>query len=190
MIAAAQPGEKVRTVAIPIWANQGINAWMTAAGIEDGRLLRSVSKSGKINRDTLSGLYYSARWNTAGHRIVYLAESPAGALVESLVRTELNERNWPRFYDLMQSTAPDEIEIETLNVSAGDDWKRLPIITRGLGDDWLNSKRPALVRVPSAIMPNTWNVLLNPEHLAAGQIRIIETTKVDYDPRLFQKLGV
>jgi integrase len=27
---------------------------MTAAGIEDGRRLRSVSKSGKVNRDTLS----------------------------------------------------------------------------------------------------------------------------------------
>jgi integrase len=46
-------GRRIRTVAIPIWVKQGINAWMTAAGIEDGRLLRSVSKSGKINRDTL-----------------------------------------------------------------------------------------------------------------------------------------
>jgi RES domain-containing protein len=136
------------------------------------------------------GLYYSARWHTAGHRIVYLAESPAGALVESLVHTELNERSWPRFYDLMQIAAPDDIEIETLNVLAGDDWKRLPSIARGLGDEWLNSKRTALGRVPSAIMPNTWNVLLNPEHFAAGQIRIVETTRADYDPRLFQKLGV
>ena len=33
---------------------QVINAWRTAAGIEDGRLLRSVSKSGKVNRDALS----------------------------------------------------------------------------------------------------------------------------------------
>lgn len=46
-------GRRIRTVAIPIWVKHGINAWMTAAGIEDGRL-RSVSKSGKINRDTLS----------------------------------------------------------------------------------------------------------------------------------------
>jgi len=136
------------------------------------------------------GLYYSARWHTAGHRIVYLAESAAGALVESLVYTELNERNWPRFYDLMQIAALDDIEIETLNVPMGDDWKRFPIITRGLGDGWLNSKRTALARVPSAILPNTWNVLLNPEHLAAGQIRIIETTKTEYDLRLFPKLGV
>jgi integrase len=47
-------GRRIRTVAIPIWVKQGINAWMTAAEIEDGRLLRSVSKSGKVNRDTLS----------------------------------------------------------------------------------------------------------------------------------------
>jgi integrase len=37
----------------PIWIKQGINAWMTAAQIEDGRLLRPVSKSGKILRDEL-----------------------------------------------------------------------------------------------------------------------------------------
>jgi len=47
-------GRRIRTVAVPIWVKHGINAWMIAAGIEDGRLLRSVSKSGKINRDTLS----------------------------------------------------------------------------------------------------------------------------------------
>jgi integrase len=47
-------GRRIRTVAIPIWVKQSINAWMTVAGIEDGRLLRSVSKSGKVNRDTLS----------------------------------------------------------------------------------------------------------------------------------------
>ena len=47
-------GRRIRTVAIPIWVKQGIDVWMTAAEIEKGRLLRSVSKSGKVNRDTLS----------------------------------------------------------------------------------------------------------------------------------------
>jgi integrase len=46
-------GGRIRTVAVPIWVKQGINAWMTAAKIEDGRLLRPVSKSGKILRDEL-----------------------------------------------------------------------------------------------------------------------------------------
>jgi integrase len=47
-------GRRKRTVTIPIWVKQGIDAWMTAAGIEDCRLLRSISKSGKVNRDMLS----------------------------------------------------------------------------------------------------------------------------------------
>jgi integrase len=48
-------GGRIRTVAVPIWVKQGINAWMTAAKIEDGRLLRPISKSGKILRDELGG---------------------------------------------------------------------------------------------------------------------------------------
>jgi integrase len=41
-------GRRIRTVAIPIWVKQGINAWRTAAGIEDGGLLRSIAKGGKV----------------------------------------------------------------------------------------------------------------------------------------------
>lgn len=41
-------GGRVRTVAIPVWVKQGINAWMIAAKIEKGRMLRPLSKAGKI----------------------------------------------------------------------------------------------------------------------------------------------
>ena len=47
-------GRRIRTVAVPMWVKQGINVWMTAAKIEDGRLLRRVSKSGKVQGDSLS----------------------------------------------------------------------------------------------------------------------------------------
>ncbi len=40
-------GRRVRTVAVPLWVKQGINAWQTAAGIEEGRLFRSIRKGGK-----------------------------------------------------------------------------------------------------------------------------------------------
>jgi integrase len=46
-------GGRVRTVAIPIWVKHGIDAWMVAAKIEDGRLLRPLSKSGKLIGDEL-----------------------------------------------------------------------------------------------------------------------------------------
>ncbi len=47
-------GRRVHTVAIPAWVKQGINTWMTAAGVEDGRLLRAVSKHGKV-KESMSG---------------------------------------------------------------------------------------------------------------------------------------
>jgi hypothetical protein len=41
-------------VAIPVWVKNAIDAWMMAAGIDKGRLLRSISKGGKLDRDSLS----------------------------------------------------------------------------------------------------------------------------------------
>ena len=47
-------GRRIRTVAVPMWVKQGINAWMTAAAVGDGRLLRRVTKSGKPKGEGLS----------------------------------------------------------------------------------------------------------------------------------------
>jgi integrase len=47
-------GGRVRTVAVPIWVKQGIDAWAAAAFIEKGPLLLPVSKSGKLNGAALS----------------------------------------------------------------------------------------------------------------------------------------
>jgi len=47
-------GGRVRTVAIPMWVKQAINAWQTAAQVEDGHLLRALSKSGRIRGEQLS----------------------------------------------------------------------------------------------------------------------------------------
>jgi integrase len=43
-------GRRIRTIAVPVWVKQGINAWMTAGGIEDGLLLRSITKGGKVGK--------------------------------------------------------------------------------------------------------------------------------------------
>jgi integrase len=46
-------GGRVRTVAIPLWVKKAIDGWMVAAKIEKGRLLRPLSKSGKVIGDEL-----------------------------------------------------------------------------------------------------------------------------------------
>ena len=41
-------GRRIRTVAVPVWVKHGINAWMTAAGIDEGPLLRRIRKGGEV----------------------------------------------------------------------------------------------------------------------------------------------
>ena len=43
-------GRRNRTVAVPVWVKHGINAWQAAAGIEEGPLLRSIAKGGKVGK--------------------------------------------------------------------------------------------------------------------------------------------
>jgi RES domain-containing protein len=134
------------------------------------------------------GLRYSARWHTAGRSIVYLAASPAGAMVEVLVHLELQEDELPPSYTLLKIEASASLAIEEIRVPAKDDWKADLGISRRLGDEWLKSAKSALARVPSAILPNTFNYLLNPLQQDAKKIRIASATKASFDPRLLRHL--
>jgi RES domain-containing protein len=130
----------------------------------------------------------SGRWHTEGRPVVYLADCPAGALLERIVH--LMDRNedgiLPRFYQLLQITVADELAIKPLNTLAPTDWKERFDFTRAIGDTWLASLETPLARVPSAIAPQTWNYLLNPEHPDAKKIEIAEVIKERFDNRLFR----
>jgi RES domain-containing protein len=136
------------------------------------------------------GLYFEGRWHSAAQPILYLAASPPGALVEILVRLEMDEGPLPEHYQLLELAAPDILPLE--NLVPDHTWTAQqahdPAATRALGDAWLRSRRTALAQVPSAILPSTWNFLLNPAHPDAAQIMIQSTMKVGYDARLFKKL--
>ncbi len=47
-------GNRIRTVAVPLWVKHGISAWLDSAELLEGKLFRSVSKSGKVARSSLS----------------------------------------------------------------------------------------------------------------------------------------
>ncbi len=130
----------------------------------------------------------SGRWHTEGRLIVYLAGCPAGALLERIVHmTDMyDEAFLPRFYQLLRISVPDEIAIKPLTILAPSDWREDAGFTRQVGDAWLASLEAPLARVPSAIVPQTWNYLLNPEHPDAKQVQIAEVIKEQFDNRLFR----
>jgi RES domain-containing protein len=134
------------------------------------------------------GLRYAARWHNAGRRIVYLAESPAGAMIEVLVHLELEEDELPPSYTLLQVGVPADVAVKEIALPAGDTWKTEYEISRRLGDAWLMKMSTAIARVPSAILPNTFNCLLNPLHPDAARLRILSETRAEFDTRLLKRL--
>src|SRR2546427_11364348 len=85
-----------------------------------------------------------------GRPIVYLAESPAGALLEALVHLELATGAYPAHYGILKTEAPDGIscrKVETARLS--HNWFRDLVETRTIGDEWLASSNTLFLQVPS-----------------------------------------
>jgi RES domain-containing protein len=134
------------------------------------------------------GLRASARWHTRGRAIVYCAETPTGALLEALVHLEVDSVDaLPRSYQLLRVAFPDRVPLEDVPLAElPQDWRRTPLLTRSIGDAWLAAGRTAALRVPSAVAPHAFNVLLNPPLLRGAGVRVTERTRYPFDARLFK----
>jgi RES domain-containing protein len=127
------------------------------------------------------------RWHTRGRRVVYCAQSPAAALLEILVHFEIDIQDLPVRYRLLKIQVPDDVQFERVSVdNLPKDWPERTEVTRAVGDGWLTKGSAALLRVPSAIVPETFNVLLNPAHQDARGIFIVQTGEHAIDPRLLK----
>jgi RES domain-containing protein len=133
------------------------------------------------------GLRASGRWHTRGQRIVYCAPNPATALLEILVHAEIELEDLPVTYKYLEIDVPESASREALDPSAlGAGWSARLKDTRTIGDEWLQSHRTALLLVPSAIVPATMNIVLNPAHAAVTDIKIAGTHVHRMDSRLIR----
>ena len=70
--------------------------------------------------------------------MVYLATSPAGALVEVLVNLELDPASLPRSYHMLKAEAPQEVGVTRVDqASLPENWREDRNATRRHGDEWL-----------------------------------------------------
>jgi len=145
--------------------------------------------SNHINLDGLGGERADGRWHTAeeGKRIVYLAEHPALALVETLVNLRGKPEQAPEAFQLIKLTTEDLIPLDVLGLnSLAANWRENLDETRFIGDSWLKQRTSALLAVPSAPSPESTNYLLNPLHPEAKQIVMLWHKHIAYDKRLFR----
>lgn len=141
--------------------------------------------SNHASLDGRGGLLAGARWHLAGQPIVYLAESPAGSLLEVLVHLELDLDNLPKTFKLSKIEVPSTISIRNFDeAKLTADWTNDPDSTAEMGTAWLTSGSTALLCVPSAIVPETNNYLLNPRHDQAAKVKVLWNRDYPWDKRL------
>jgi len=131
------------------------------------------------------GLKASGRWHNRGIPIVYLSESPALTMLEVLVHFELDFNEIPANYQLLEVDYNQRTGMSHLHKnSLPDVWQDDLELTRAIGDEWLISSSSLLLRVPSAVVPHSYNYLFNPRHMAADDAEIISARQHPFDSRL------
>jgi RES domain-containing protein len=143
-------------------------------------VLWRISRFHNLNGE--GGLLYSARWHTAGVSVVYLAESPAGALLEICANTMADDL--PSLFTLLKIVGPDISPEDIILNDLPENWITEFETTRGIGTTWLERRSSTLLRVPSALVPETANYLLNPLHPDAGLFSIERSYEYPFDLRL------
>jgi RES domain-containing protein len=127
---------------------------------------------------------YGGRWNSLGVPVVYAAGSRALAALEMLVHLD-SPRILSRF--VLCQVDFDERLVQALEPAEIPDDGRAdppPGSTQAIGDEWVEVAGSAVLRVPSVIVAEESNYLLNPAHSDFSKIRVGKPVPFDFDPRL------
>jgi RES domain-containing protein len=126
------------------------------------------------------------RWNSPGKRIIYAAETYAGALLEALVHLNFDEV--PDNYSWIEILLSQTHKAEELGADQIEEWNSNDLtITRKYGDRWYEEKRTPALLVPSVVTAGVErNVLINQDHPRFAGIRSSEARDVIWNQRLFQ----
>lgn len=126
------------------------------------------------------------RWNALGVPLLYCADTPALACLETLVH--LNN-TLPLNRYLVRVEVPEAVWRRAQRRTVGDldvQWDALPpaAVSISIGTQWAQAGLSALLLVPSVVVPEQSVVLINPRHADATQLRVEVLRRWTYDWRL------
>jgi RES domain-containing protein len=127
---------------------------------------------------------YGGRWNSPGKPMVYTSSTISLAVLEVL--GHLQEASLLSSYSLISADFDDAL-VERLDHSMlPDDWRSYPAPSelQRKGDEWVQSRRSAVLEVPSAIVERESNYLINPAHPDFSSVVIGEPEPFTFDERL------
>ncbi len=143
-----------------------------------------ISKNQFIN--DLSGYgaaHYPGRWNSKGVFVLYTASTAALALLESVVHMDKLLRTG---YSLATILIPDD-SIQTIPINdlpQGWDGFPPPEKLKSIGDHFVRAAAFLALQIPSSIMPEDHNYLINPLHPGFKNVKIETVRELKIDSRL------
>jgi RES domain-containing protein len=125
------------------------------------------------------------RWNAAGTPVLYTASSRALCLHELLVH--LPGGQIPKNYSMVVLHIPDIIIRQINTQQLAKDWKAYPSdgSTIKIGQAILQENHFPVIKVPSAVIPEESNYLINPKHPLYKEVEVIDILPFSFDKRLF-----
>ena len=127
---------------------------------------------------------YGGRWNSKGTPMVYTSSSLALAAMEMLVHLLRDPERLKDLYVYIDAVF-DKEDIITLDPAAlPENWRDDVRITRAVGDQWVTNRASLVLEVPSAVIPEEPNYLINPKHPDAGKLSLSAPKPFQFDPRL------
>jgi RES domain-containing protein len=140
-------------------------------------------------RNDLSGTgakLYGGRWNSAGLRALYTTEHISLAVLEILVH--IKSYGLPPDYHLITIEIPDTTAVVTIDQGKlKQNWKDDIAYGQFIGDEFLNANQSLVLKVPSAIIDQEYNFVINPAHPDAAKIKIQSFKIFMFDKRLYLK---
>ncbi|MES0488829.1 MAG: RES family NAD+ phosphorylase [Leptospirales bacterium] len=145
-----------------------------------------IAKEKYINDLSGSGArIYGGRWNYKGSSVIYASETRALASIEYLVHLPI-------------SIIPDDLCIASIEINdkishqimdtgtLPRNWREFPSPSQlgAIGSDWILHNQSLLLRVPSVLVENEYNILINPAHPDIRYVKIHDIKKYSFDKRL------
>jgi len=125
-----------------------------------------------------------ARWNSLGVPMLYTTEYISLAVLEMLVHTQFTDYSIQ--LSLLYIDMPENVPIKEINLNKlKDNWTNDIEYTRFIGDEFIKQKQSLILKVPSAVVQEEHNYLINPLHVEFKKMNIHKTKTFNPDKRLF-----
>ncbi len=135
--------------------------------------------------DQLFASGIAGRWNRSGEEVIYAAGSRSLACLENLVHR--NGRGTTQTFVTMVLYVPDNLPLRQINAAdLLSNWNQSAFCStcQDLGSTWFQKEKHLILKVPSAVIPDEYNFVINTLHPDFKEVQLVHRLPFSFDLRL------